>query len=29
LGPFFERFFIFNGPRGFWQKKIQSMDPMD
>jgi hypothetical protein len=23
LGPLFERFFIFSGPRGFRQKKLQ------
>jgi hypothetical protein len=26
LSPFFERFFIFSGPRGFRQKNVQSQD---
>jgi hypothetical protein len=26
LGPFFERFFIFGGPRGTRQKKLQNLD---
>jgi hypothetical protein len=28
LSPFFERFFIFSGPRGFWEKKLQKIDSM-
>jgi hypothetical protein len=28
LGPFFERFFILGGPRGFLQKKLQDLDSM-
>ena len=29
LGPLFERFFIFSGPRGTRQKKLQKWDSMN
>ena len=29
MGPFFQRFFILGGPRGFRQKKLQRMDSMN
>jgi hypothetical protein len=28
MGPFFELFFIFSGPRGLRQKKLQNSDPI-
>jgi hypothetical protein len=29
LSPFFERFFIFSGPRGTRQKNVQKLDTMN